>query len=382
MINYKWVKHIFKESVTLDNGRTQIRQVVTICLLNTDSGLYLVSPFTDFISKNYSLKKTTTQVAAVNVVISFLNYVYLSRDKSIENVQYQDGIDFLNSKDVCKKTKKSYANYLSNFYRYLYKNEILRVSNDVDINHLFVDDYKNRIDKNKPDVLHQIKVGYLPIFLQIAQDVTPEIALGVYLQCFGGLRCSEIVSLEYSNIAFSEKENGIRTMYLNLKDKDLRPDLESAFIAKTKVNRKQGIIPAFGNMLFEFYNLHKKRYKINGISAIFIDENGNPMTAKTYGRKFQNFKKEFIKRLSSSDLVSAKGYAVSLSNYRWGTHICRGIFSNLVAAHSRNISEIAIWRGDKSLSSSLAYLNDSQSVANHVIAALDLLYSGGYVYEK
>jgi len=306
MINYKWVKHIFKESVTLDNGRTQIRQVVTICLLNTDSGLYLVSPFTDFISKNYSLKKTTTQVAAVNVVISFLNYVYLSRNKCIENIQYQDGIDFLNSKNVCKKTKQSYANYLSNFYRYLYKNEILRVSNDVDINHLFVDDYKNRIDKNKPDVLHQIKVSYLPIFFQIAQDVTPEIALGVYLQCLGGLRCSEIVSLEYSNIAFSEKENGIRTMYLNLKDNDLRPDLESAFIAKTKINRKQGIIPAFGNMLFEFYNYHKNHYKLNGISAIFIDENGNPMTAKTYARKFQNFKKEFIKRLSSSDLVSAK----------------------------------------------------------------------------
>ena len=113
-------------------------------------------------------------------------------------------------------------------------------------------------------------------------------------------------------------------------------------------------------MLFDLYESHRTSYKRTDTLAIFIDANGKPMTSKTYARKFQKVKKEFIKRLSESEDISTQSYAIYLSTYKWSTHICRGVFSNLIADNSNNVSEIAAWRGDKSLVSSLTYLNDNK----------------------
>ena len=87
-------------------------------------------------------------------------------------------------------------------------------------------------------------------------------------------------------------------------------------------------------------------------------------------------KKEFIKRLSESEDISTQSYAIYLSTYKWSTHICRGVFSNLIADNSNNVSEIAAWRGDKSLVSSLTYLNDNQVVAEKTLKTLNKLYEG------
>lgn len=372
----KWKKQIYKDTITLDNGKTQVIQTVTIGIEDMNTGLFLVSPITGFINDIYLSKKTTTQVAAANVVVSFLNYIYFICNKTLDDIEYQDAIDFLNIKDVKRDTKDTYAHTLTKFYKYLHIHNYNVIPPKWNLENFQVTGYNTYTTNTDVDVIHNIKTEYLPLFLQCAKDVAPDIALGVFLELFGGLRCSEVVSLEYSNIQISNRDSNIKTMFLNLYDKDLRPDLSTAFIAKVKRNRRQEVIPAFGSMLFDLYETHKTIYKSKNTQAIFIDANGNPMTDKTYVRRFNKIKKEFIKRLSESNDINAKSYAVYLSSYKWSTHICRGVFSNLIAENSNNISEIAAWRGDTSLSSSLSYLNDNQVVTDKVLKVLNEIYKG------
>lgn len=372
----KWKKQIFKDTVTLDNGKTQVIQTVAIGLEDMNTGMFLVSPITGFINDIYLSKKTTTQVAAANVVVAFLNYIYFICNKTLDDIEYQDAIDFLNIKDVKRDTKDTYAHTLTKFYKYLHNHDYNVIPNNMNVETFEITGYSTYTTTTNADVIHNIKTEYLPLFLQCAKDVAPDIAFGVFLELFGGLRCSEVISLEYSNIQISNRDSNIKTMFLNLCDKDLRPDLSSAFIAKVKRNRRQEVITAFGNMLFDLYEEHKSNYKRKDTLAIFIDANGNPMTDKTYAKRFKKIKKEFIRRLSESNDINAKSYAVYLSTYKWATHICRGVFSNLIAENSTNISEIAAWRGDASLSSSLSYLNDNQVVTNKVLKVLNEIYKG------
>lgn len=100
------------------------------------------------------------------------------------------------------------------------------------------------------------------------------------------------------------------------------------------------------------------------------------MTVNTYWKRFNRVKKEFIRRLYECPNMEPQMYAVFLESYRWSTHIGRGTYSNIVAQNANSISEIAVMRGDSSLSSSLPYLNDSKSVEKKVQHTFDSFYKG------
>lgn len=208
-----------------------------------------------------------------------------------------------------------------------------------------------------------------------AKDIAPDIYLGLLLQFAGGLRASEIVSVEYGNIGFIN-DGGIFALKLKLEDKDLRPDLSTAFIAKVKRNRTQIVLPIFGDRLKEAYETHVKLYRRENVNAVFIDKNGNPMTVNTYWKRFNRVKKNFIKRLYECQDLEVQEYALFLECFRWSTHIGRGTFSNIVAENANNIGEIAIIRGDTNLSSSLPYLNDNRSVEKKVQNTFKQFYRG------
>ena len=206
-------------------------------------------------------------------------------------------------------------------------------------------------------------------------DEVPDIALGVFLQCFGGLRKSEVISLEYKNISITTVGDK-KSMQLTLKDKDLREDVSTAFLAHCKRNRIQTVLPAYDDLLWELFEKHKKRYKKEGCSAVFVDADGRAMTDAVYYKRFSILKERFIERLRNSDNFDAKSYAVYLSTYKWSTHLCRGIFSNLIAQGTDNIMEIAAWRGDKDLTSALSYLTDRKQMDENALRILDELYKG------
>lgn len=378
--NFKWVKHIIKIQ-----EEDSVNQYIVIGKQHLETGLFLVSPYTNFISSLN--KKATTQMAYANVLVPFLNFLY---DKNptfeIDDITGQDGIDFLTSLNVNPKTKKCYANYLEKFYIFLHKHDINCVDISTDLLFssncsIFNGKYENNVPYSNKDVLHNLRAEYIPLFLNTSIEVVPEIAFGIYLGCFGGLRNSEIVSIEYENISFKYDADGTSNMIINLVDKDLRPDVDYAFLSKVKKNRKQEIIPIQGDLLKVLYDKHKQNFKNEKTNAVFIDEKGLPMTAQTYANKFIKLKKEFIRKLENSSSIDARAYAITLKTYKWKTHICRGIFSNQIANSSNNIGEIALWRGDSSYTSALTYLNNKEEIGKSVIKTLDELYMGGWHHE-
>ena len=371
--NYKWIKHIIKHTNTTKAGKTIVTQYIVIGKQTLDYNLFLISPLSEFflfISNN----KSTTLISYANVIVPFLNFID-DKNINITNISIQDGVDFLNSLDVIPKTKQIYAGKLEKFFLFLKDRNIIDFSMK---ENLFTHKYKNTQEKSNKNVIHNLKLEYLPLFINTAIDIVPEIALGVYLQCFGGLRNSEVVSIEYSNISFQVTNDALETMTITLEDKDLRPDIEYSFISKVKRNRKQDIIPAYGDLLQQLYTNHKIKYKSKTTDALFIDENGKPMTAAVYANRFEKLKKAFIKTLENSSSIEARSYALYLNSYKWKTHICRGIFSNNVASTTNNIGDIALWRGDSSMTSALTYLHNKEQVGKDVEKIVQTITTGNW----
>lgn len=379
--NYIFSKQIYK-SVNKDGS---VRQLVSIDIRIKDAGVSIPTPFTAFLLEYQSRKASTVSMIA-SLIVRFLNYLFFEMEfplASIAELTFQNGIDFLSALPCQKGGKLQYAEYLTKFYYFCRDKGMADIKDFKENSHsryktytenIFKGRYKTE-PKTKVDAIHEIDTAYLPMFFDTARDIAPDIYLGVFFQFAGGLRTSEVVSVEYSSIRVI-KENGSMILSLKLEDKDLRPDLSSAFIAKAKRNRSQIVLPIFGNRLEEAYEAHMKRYRKENISAVFIDKNGNPMTENTYWKRFNRVRKEFIRRLYDCPDMETQMYALFLESYKWSTHIGRGTYSNITARSVNNLGELAVMRGDSSLSSSLPYLNDNRSVEKKVQDTFDIFYKG------
>lgn len=379
--NYIFSKQIYK-SVNKDGS---VRQLVSIDIRIKDTGVSIPTPFTAFLLEYQSRKASTVSMIA-SLIVRFLNYLFFEMESplaSIAELTFQNGIDFLSALPCQKGGKLQYAEYLTKFYYFCRDKGMAEIKDLRENPHSRYKTYTENIFKGryrtepkiKVDAIHEIDTAYLPMFFDTARDIAPDIYLGVLFQFAGGLRASEVVSVEYGSIRVI-KENGRMLLSLMLGDKDLRPDLSSAFIAKAKRNRAQIVIPIFGNKLEEAYEAHMKRYRKDNVSAVFIDKNGNPMTENTYWKRFSHVRREFIRRLYECPDMETQMYALFLESYKWSTHIGRGTYSNITARTVNNLGELAVMRGDSSLSSSLPYLNDNRSVEKKVQDTFDIFYKG------
>lgn len=380
---YIFSKQIYKSI----NDDGSVRQLVSIDIQQKDLGLSFPTPFNAFLLE-YQNRKTSTVSMIASLIVRFLNHIFFEAEcpiSSIQELTWQQGAEFLSKLPCQPNGKLQYAEYLSKFYVFCKQHnmaeipdynfeEKIKFSYQKYQENIFKGRYEVK-SKKSVDAIHEIDMAYLPMFFDTARDIAPDIYLGILFQFAGGLRASEIVSVEYSSISFI-RESGAFALSLKLEDKDLRPDLSSAFISKVKRNRTQVVLPIFGDKLEQAYEAHKKLYRKENTSAVFIDKNGNPMTVNTYWKRFNRVKKKFIKRLYECQNMESQMYAVFLESYRWSTHIGRGTYSNIVALNANNIGEIAIMRGDSSLSSSLPYLNDNRSVEKKVQNTFDSFYKG------
>lgn len=379
--NYIFSKQIYK-SVNKDGC---IRQLVSIDIRIKDAGISIPTPFTAFLLEYQSRKASTVSMIA-SLTVRFLNYLFFEMDSpltSIAELTFQNGIDFLSALPCQKGGKTQYAEYLTKFYYFCRDKGMAEIKDLRENPHSRYKTYTENIFKGryrtepkiKVDAIHEIDTAYLPMLFDTARDIAPDIYLGVFFQFAGGLRAGEVVSVEYGSIGVI-RENGSMFLLLKLEDKDLRPDLSSSFIAKVKRNRTQIVIPIFGNRLEEAYEAHMKRYRKENISAVFIDKNGNPMTENTYWKRFNRVRKEFIRRLYNCPDMETQMYALFLESYKWSTHIGRGTYSNITARSVNNLGELAVMRGDSSMSSSLPYLNDNRAVEKKVQETFDAFYKG------
>ncbi|MGO4275928.1 site-specific integrase, partial [Paenibacillus sp. TAF58] len=194
-------------------------------------------------------------------------------------------------------------------------------------------------------------------FIEKARVIAPEIAFGICLQFYGGLRRGEVVNITRGNII--EK---FRTS-MNIEIRDNRHLLFQHLRDTSKENPKrlnylqiqmanQTILD--NELLWEVYEDHLKTLKINGerneikdYSALFVDQDGKAMSGNVYERKFKKVKKYFLQELKGVE--SREEDFVLLSESYWGTHIGRGNFTNFLFDMGLTITQIAIARGDSSI---------------------------------
>ncbi|OMD43481.1 hypothetical protein [Paenibacillus odorifer] len=204
-------------------GDIEYNEYCIIVLENIETKRVVVHPLTSFIYIKWRNTEYNTQYARAKHVADFLNYTVIEcyttfRLKSLEDLKVEHGVSFLENKikhGCSRGTIFSYDTTVMYLYHYLFRKEILKSFKDNDfqwknvqikrskqLKSLFIPrirklpNYLRRDKKAKRLMEHHVGP-----FLQVALQVNPEIALGVYLSIFGGLRGSEVMAIKRSEIS-------------------------------------------------------------------------------------------------------------------------------------------------------------------------------------
>lgn len=317
-----------------------------------------------------------------NNIVKFLNYLLKNKNiKSLADLDIATGNDYLNSltNDTLKRgTIIDASRTLTSFYIWLSLNNSLP---NVEKNYIESKEKKNLYngksnyetlfepilpEHQKSNKRHLLPIKYLPLLFEVCILVAQPIALGLYLQIFGGLRAGEVVNLKRTQ--FRKKVNS-GDFLLNIKEQQFRTDIKDSSGANyVKKIRKQQVlqIKDWGNILFiDHIELYKDK-DVNGTGALFINRDGLPMTGKSYSQYFYKVKEKFINFLREHGSIEDKVVASDLLISDWGTHIGRGTFTNLIAEEIENPADLMLLRGDKDLVSSLPYLAKTERVRTKI----------------
>jgi len=366
---------VWSPSNLFENGERQKKQQAVIVLRNKEKQVHVVHPFANFINHwKWAYKSYNTQKKHAGNIIQFLNFVLVRNNyykiKSFKELSKDMAIDYLNMlnvKELKRSTIVDYRRTIKEFYRWMEENDITKKaeisSEEMDTNNTF---HVILPEKEKLNKLHNLPINYIPLFLEIAKSIAHPIALGIYMQIFGGIRCGEAVNIVRTSI---KRSIDGKSMTIHLKENNFRTDLKDLMGSNyVKKNRKQ-LILSVNNWGIELFNNHINSYSkkdIGNTGALFINRDGRPMSGSSYSYYFKKVKNAFISFLEESDEVNDRILALNLRNSNWLTHIGRGTFTNLIAEEIENPAELMFLRGDSSLESALPYLTKTERVRSKV----------------
>ncbi|MFT8315519.1 MAG: hypothetical protein ABF633_14905 [Clostridium sp.] len=377
-----------------DNEQIEERVFITIQQTLNEVTRSKISSISLYLLSLRGRNKPITLKRKAHTVVKFLNYIFFERQymfkiKTLSKLDIECAYAYLEyySRTVSKKTYNRTCRDLTNFYfdlasQGIFKNIKIDEFRLIEIYDKKTESYRkipespfdgipldNTTEDDKSPILHNIEMQYIPVLLNTALQYTPTIALGIYIQCFGGLRLGEVTNLTRASIT-PKGGNCLLGMIVNIKHRKLRKDLIHNITSggSPKKTRRQAIYPYFDTLLSKIYREHIKYLnKIenkNSENALFLNKRGFPMTGENYRYYFNKLKYKFIKILREAGINSGDDYTVEYANqlefkFKWSTHIGRGIFSNMIGEVADNVLQIAQARGDKRLDSSLTYLQDT-----------------------
>lgn len=202
----------------------------------------------------------------------------------------------------------------------------------------------------------------------------PDLYLAVLLQLCAGLREGEVVNIRrfdsmYPGGIIYSKENGEFTSFeIDLrKNYMLRSDGKQ--VGRIKRHRKQQVYTPFLKVVQEAYEYHMKLMEFKDIEdekPLFVTERRNSKTGKhmaiteaNYCKRIKNIVTKYvIPELLKSDSVELNMFAQSVNEGSWGLHAFRHWFTVMLVLNNEDINSIAFWRGDVSLATAYAYLQD------------------------
>ncbi|WP_242476491.1 hypothetical protein [Bacillus cereus] len=356
---------------------------MAIGLRDKNTGVHIIHPISSFIlAWRWRGREFNTKRKHATNIVKFLNYLLQNNNiKSLTELDIATGNDYLNSLTNDHRKRETIIDIsrtLTYFYVWLNSNECLpnvstnylnsKKKNNPHNGFTYYESVFNPIlpQRTRSNTKHLFPVKYIPLLLEFCILFAHPIALGLYLQIFGGLRAGEIVNLKRTQ--FRKKLNS-GDFLLNIKEQQFRTDIKDSSGANyVKKVRKQQIlqIKDWGSILFKDHVELYKDKDVEGTGALFINRNGKPMTGKSYSQYFYKVKDKFINFLIDYGTIEDKVIAFDLRLADWGTHIGRGTFTNLIAEEIENPAELMFLRGDSHLLSSLPYLAKTERVRKKV----------------
>lgn len=384
-------KYVVREkTITIaDKSKYKFPVLMEQFVLPNNQIVELPSVFNKFTYNKYKNKPVSVAKNINTTIAQFLNYVRgqvaigedkafsLLKDKKINGLNFYHLAEFLRySIDICDNsysTIKQKERRLLDFYKQLSSANLI----DVKWKYHMIDNKSESKHKRfyaKPFDEVEYNVPYPPKkknydkivdlndddiyrLLDICERHVPDILFAVALCMYGGLRKGEVVNLRVRDLRIFNDEN---IMVANIKD---RPEL---FIGRplsesgVKKPREQVIFNDNGK-LYRYYQKHIN-YRLEVLSkkntanqALFVDTNGNALTGMNYVNRFNKLKKLFLEDKELDDYTEF----LRLSEGKWGSHICRGIFTNLCVrrGYARSLDELKGYRGDSNKLSSEPYWN-------------------------
>lgn len=386
------------DNVHYINGRVIKERVVGIGIKDKKTNRVYPSPLTHYIRTYYrgASKSLSSQRNAAYEVIKFLNYI----NKQIENESTEfmnlkhEGlfglklthgsqyISYLSLKARNEELSSDYIyrieSYLIKFYQWLSANQIIHEKINAEKGSPFNNLELETIYPGRDERLSEKLVDFgenryelVQRFIKIAQDVAPDITLGICFQFFGGLRTGEVVNLTKEAIEspyFWDNTNlGENKFILKIRERHKELFQNKTNLQHEGVKRPRNQALLTNPLLSQVYKEHKQylerlnnQKNIKNPNALFIAKRtGEAMSGKTYTELFNKIKKEFLQSLSDEGRMNDYLF---LTDKKWSTHIGRGIFTNFLLQVGATIPEIAIARGDKNLSSVMSYVEEKNAL--------------------
>lgn len=203
----------------LTNGTPIIKQHAIISLKNIRNNKFVIHPLTSFIFSNWKHRAYNTQRHHANNVVSFLNFLLVHpkvKINSFSQLTFEHAslfLNFLTKESRSRSTIKGIQRTLTLFYEYLAKKQLLlavtpdqfdRRSNPHDPYKTYTTSpFKGIIlpGRDLPHQAHMLPEEYIIPFIETAVRVANPIALGIYFQCFGGIRVGGLVNIRRDDVA-------------------------------------------------------------------------------------------------------------------------------------------------------------------------------------
>ena len=216
--------------------------------------------------------------------------------------------------------------------------------------------------------------GYLDLLLYEAKKYEPDIAIGIALGAYAGLREGEVVNVTCGGVQTLRKTFGmVSGIEIDLTDK--APYFKN-WSKKTdpgtiKKNRTQKVYNDFIVDISELYDYHIALMESKGLDTrknapLFVNKQGNPMTVQTYSDRVKNlFYERFLPSLKKTcelqgtyadNAAFIEAYEIEYP----GAHMFRHWFTMYLLTKAKLTSgEIMKWRGDSSQESMNDYIHEN-----------------------
>lgn len=381
--------------LTSIGGKPFGQECVGIAIRDVNKGIDYPSPLTNYIKSTYRRKNTSvsSQRNPAYEICKFLNYCIdkikeedinfiVLKEKGVFGLKRIHASLYISDLSIRSRAGeldgnyvKQIVRYLNQFYLWMQKENLFTegvnflyrevngkmvlcgdIFDDLELGTI----YPPKRGKRKTKLVDFGKHRYelVEIFLDIAENSYPDIYVGICLQFFGGLRKGEVLNL--TRDSFIKRDDGY---LVNIDDRRhvLFPNKKNTDAEQVKVPRVQALL--WNNRLqyalkeqFKKLDAWKKEIKIENPEALLVNSNtGKPVAGKSYWEQFNKVKEEFFSRLSNEGKVKQFNFVTALP---WSTHLARGVFTNFCFDIGMSISEVAIARGDSSLSTVLEYIDE------------------------